>query len=192
MTDGLPKLFGGPARVKLLRLFLFNPRQSFTLKDAAKRARVQDDEARKEIRLFVNAGVVSRATRGKGVRYVLNAEFPYIISLQHLLLNTASRAKDIVERIRGAGTLKLVILSGIFLGDWDGELDMLVVGDRIQEKKLRDRVRTFESEVGKEIRYTVLSTTDFFYRLNINDKLIRDVLDYAHTIVFDRLDIGLK
>ena len=66
MTDGLQKLFGTPARVKLLRLFLFNPRSSFTVQDAAKRARVPEEEARREVLLFSRAGLILRAPRGKG------------------------------------------------------------------------------------------------------------------------------
>jgi len=192
MTDGLQKLFGSPARVKLLRLFLFNPRQSFTLADAAKRSRVPEDEARKEIALFLRAELINRTPRGKGVRYVLNGEFEYVAALQNLLLNAPARGNDIVERVRGTGTLKLVVLSGIFLGEWDSSLDLFLVGDRIKEKKLREQIRKLEAEIGKEIRYTLLSTENFFYRLNLNDKLVRDVLDYSHTIVLDRLDIGLK
>ena len=192
MADGLQKLFGSPARVKLLRLFLFNPRQSFTLPDATKRARVSDSDARKEIRLFTAADIVSRASRGKGIRYTLNNEFEYVAALQNLLLNAPARGKDIVDRIRAAGTLKMVILSGIFLGEWDGVLDLFVVGDRMKEKKLREEIRKLEAEIGKEIRFTLLSTDEFFYRLNLNDKLVRDVLDYPHSIVFDKLDIGLK
>jgi hypothetical protein len=192
MADGLQKLFGSPARVKLLRLFLFNPRQTFTVADAAKRARVHDEEARKEILLFISAGIVMRAPRGKIVRYMLNAEFEYVAALQNLLLNAPTRGKDIVSRIRRTGTLKLVILSGIFMGEWEGLLDLLLVGDRMKDKKLREEVKKLEAEIGKEIRFTLLSTDEFFYRLNLNDKLVRDVLDYPHSIVFDRLDIGLK
>ena len=192
MADGLQKLFGSPARVKLLRLFLFNPRQSFTSADAAKRARVQDTEARKEIIVFTNAGVVMRAPRGKGVRYVLNTDFEYVEALQNLLLNTQARGKDIVDRLRTSGALKMVILSGIFMGEWDSLLDLLLVGDRMKDRKLRDEIRKLEAEIGKDIRYTLLSTDEFFYRLNLNDKLVRDVLDYTHSIVLDRLDIGLK
>lgn len=192
MADGLQRLFGSPARIKLLRLFLFNPRMSFTVVDAAKRARISDDEARKEFRVLSGAGLIARAARGKGVRYGLDADFEYIAALQNLLINAPARAKDIIERIRPAGTFKLVILSGMFVGDWDGSIDALLVGDRVKDKKLRERIRSFEAELGKEIRYSLLSTNDFFYRLNLNDKLIRDVLDYPHTIVLDRLDIGLK
>ncbi len=192
MTDGLQKLFGSPARIKLLRLFLFNPKTSFTLADAAKRARVHDDDTRREFRVFVAAGLITRSTRGKGVRYVLNNDFEYVAALQNLLINAPARGKEIVEKVRGTGTLKLVILAGIFVSDWDNSLDVLLVGDRMKEKKLRDYIRKFEAEIGKEIRYSLLSTNDFFYRLNLNDKLIRDVLDYPHTILLDRLDIGLK
>jgi hypothetical protein len=49
-----------------------------------------------------------------------------------------------------------------------------------------------ESEIGRELRYALLTTQEFFYRLNMNDHLLRDVLDYNHRIMFDRLDIGLK
>jgi hypothetical protein len=62
----------------------------------------------------------------------------------------------------------------------------------IKERTLRERIKLLESEIGKEVRYTHLSTEDFFYRLNLNDRLIRDVFDYQHKIVHDRLDIGLK
>src|SRR5258708_449583 len=99
MTDGLQKLFGSPARVKLLRLFLFNPRSSFTVHDAAKRARVPEDEAQREIAVFSRAGLIVRAPRGKGVRYALDAEFEYVAALQNLLLNAPARGKDVVEKI---------------------------------------------------------------------------------------------
>lgn len=193
MTDELQKLFGPPARVKLLRLFLFNPRSSFTLVDAAKRARVESDDAGRELALFARIGLVERAKRaGVGVRWNLNNNFEYVAALQNLLLNVPARSKDIVARIRAAGAFKLVVLSGIFLGEWEGRLDLFLVGDRIKERKLRECIRTLEAEIGKEVRYTLLASEDFLYRLNMNDKLVRDVLDYPHRIVLDRLGTGLK
>ncbi len=61
----------------------------------------------------------------------------------------------------------------------------------MNERILRNRVRVLEAELGKEIRYAAMSTQDFFYRLNMSDKLLRDILDYPHSIAFDRLNIGL-
>jgi hypothetical protein len=192
-SDSLTKLFGSTARVKLLRLFLFNPRLSFTLPDAAARACVSERTARREVQLFCAAGLVKRARlRSAGARYGLNPDFVYLSAMQNLLLNAPARAEDIAARLRPLGVLKLVVLSGIFVGEWEGRLDLLVVGDRIKEAKLRAAIRRLEAELGKEVRYSLLTTERFFYRLELNDHLVRDVLDYPHRIVFDRLNIGLK
>jgi len=195
MTDPLEKLFGSQARVKLLRLFLFNPRHAFTLPEAAQRARIREREARREINLFLKAKVlkkVRRPARARGARFALNDEFEYRATLQQLLLNAQERGEDIYEALKRSGAIKLLILSGIFTDEWEGRLDLFIVGDRVKESKLRERIRRLESEIGKELRYTILSSEDFFYRLNMNDHLVRDVFDYPHRIVADRLNIGLK
>lgn len=194
MTDPLEKLFGSAARIKLLRLFLFNPKTIYTVPDAAQRARVPERTARKELQLFSTVGLIRRTPtrRGSGLRYGLSGDFRYLGVLQNLLLNAPERAKDIFERVRSTGTIKLIIVAGVFTEDWEGRLDVLIVGDRIKEKQLRTNMRKLESEIGREIRYAQLSTEDFLYRLNMNDKLVRDILDYSHRIVVDRLGIGLK
>ncbi len=194
MEDPLQKLFGSAARLKLLRLFLFNARVQYTVPQAAQRSRVPERTARKEAKLFNSIRLIKRVPtrRSQGMRFVLNENFEYLAPLQNLLLNAPTRARDIFERARGAGVIKLIIVAGIFLGEWDGRLDILFVGDRIKEPKLRAKMRTLEAELGRELRYAVLPTEDFLYRLNVSDKLVRDVLDYPHRVVFDRLNIGLK
>lgn len=192
MLDPLSKLFDSPARVKLLRLFLFNPRLSFSIDEAASRARVPLEVARKEITLFLRAGLVRRSKRARARRFVLQDNFKYLAAFQNLLLNAPARGEDIVRRLRSAGGIKFVALSGIFVGEWDRTLDLLVVGDRISEIKLKGRIRRLEAELGKELRYALLSSADFTYRLNMNDKLLRDVFDYTHRILLDRLNTALK
>ena len=191
MTDPLEKLFGSPARVRLMRLFLFNPREQFSAGDASQRSRTTLPSTRRELNLLHSIGLLRRA-RKNAPRFGLNADFTHLAALQNLLLNAPARSADIHEQLRGAGVVKLVIVAGIFVGDWDGRIDILVVGDRLSDKKLRTSMRRLESEIGKELRFATLATPDFLYRLNMNDKLIRDVFDYPHKIVFDRLDIGLK
>lgn len=194
MADPLQKLFGSAARIKLLRLFLFNPKQTYTAPDAAHRSRVPERTARKELGIFSSIGLIRRSPtrQGSGLRYTLNSEFAYRSVLQNLLLNAPERANDIFERVRPSGVIKLIIVSGVFVGDWEGRLDVLIVGDRIKDKHIRARMRKLESEIGRELRYAMLPSDDFLYRLNMNDKLVRDVLDYPHRIVLDRLQIGLK
>lgn len=194
MRDVLGKLLGSPARVKLLRLFLFNPGIVYGIPDIASRAQVSSSTASTECRAYERMGLVrARKLRGSRSRaYTLNTEFSYLAALQHLLLNLPVRGADIVKRLRSAGTMKLVILSGLFVDEYDGRVDILIVGDRMQEGKVRTVIRGLEAEIGKELRYAALPTEEFLYRLGIYDKLVRDVIDYSHTVALDRLNVPLK
>jgi hypothetical protein len=195
MTDTLQKLFGSDARLKLLRLFLFNPKITFTMAEAALRSQTKPAQTRREFALFLQIGLIKKARRGSAAatRYQLNAGFEYAAALQNLLLNTSHQANELYERVRLAGTIKFMVIAGVFLGEWDdSRLDLFIVGERINAARLERQVRKLESELGKELRYTALSTDQFLYRLQMNDHLIKDIFDYPHTIVYDKLQIGLK
>lgn len=192
MVDTLSKLFGSEPRVKLLRLFLFNPRDTFTVSEIAARSRVPSREVSRELASFVGIELITKNSRGRIASYTLNQAFPYLPALQNLLLNASARADDIYERIKRVGVVKLVVVSGIFVGEWEGRVDLLVVADKAREEMLKKHIRVLESEIGREIHYALLTSQEFFYRLNMNDHLLRDVLDYTHRIMYDKLDIGLK
>ncbi len=192
MTDSLQKIFGSASRLKLLRLFLFNPQHSFTLAEAASRAQVDQKDARTEIGQLVSSGLIRKSMRSKVARFEVSGDFPYLIALQNLLLNVTSRGEEVRERLKSVGTLKLIVIAGVFMGEWDASLDLLVVGDKVRERAFKNQIKKLEAEIGKDIRYTLLSTQDFFYRLNMSDRLLRDVFDFSHRILLDKLDIGLK
>jgi hypothetical protein len=202
----LGKLFGSTARLKILRLFLFNPHEALDNKEVARRARVYSYTARREIDLFRRVGLlkkkilyqkvvkkVGKRTKVKSKRIVgwlLNEKFPYLQALRNFLTGTTPlRDNDILKRLGRIGRLKLVIVAGAFTQDPNSRIDLLIVGDAIKQPVLEAAVRSIETDLGKELRYAVFNTADFQYRLNIYDRLIRDVLDYPHQKVMDRLNI---
>ena len=185
------KLFGSVARVRILRLFLFNPKKIFTEADAAARAHIVGPEARRELRILGEAGCV-RKLSGTPARYSADARCPFLLSLREMLLNAPLQGNDVYARVRGTGTIKLVVLSGIFTDNTETHLDLLIVGDRIHERKLQTAIQLLEADIGTELQFTALTTEEFMYRQTVSDRLLRDVFDYPHKIVFDKLDIGLK
>jgi predicted nucleotidyltransferase len=92
-----------------------------------------------------------------------------------------------MKKINTAGRAKLVVIAGAFIQDFDSEIDLLVIGDGMSEAKLEKAVREIESEVGRELRFALFSTSDFGYRMNIYDKLLRNVFDYPHQTILNRL-----
>jgi len=204
--DVLEKLFGSAAKVKIIKLFLFNPDLAFDTSGAAERAKISKAVARKEIANLEKISFLKSRTYVKEVRrqkdrklktfrkkvngWTLNPGFSYIEDLKSFLGNiNPFKHKDIIDRISRAGKIQLLIISGIFIKDPDSRADLLVVGDGIRQNYLDNIIRTIESEIGREIRYAVFETPEFNYRYSIFDKLIRDILDYPHEKIINKLNL---
>jgi len=196
--DIFDKLFGSAGRVKLLRLFLLNPIQVFDRADVMKRAKVAGTTATSELGLLSRIGMLKKKTffkemkSGKKKRvkgFMLNPEFVHNTPLRNLLVVSAQNESNVVKRISRHGKIKLIITSGVFIQEEESRIDLLVVGDNLKEGPLKTSISTLESEIGKQIRYAIFTTQDFKYRLGICDRLIRDVLDYPHQVVVDKLGV---
>ena len=200
MKDSLAILFGSQARVKLLRFFLFNPTQEFTFDDISRRAKLVRRTARTEINSLERAEVIKKKMiyveqkgKDKKVRvqcYVLNDKFPQLSSLQKFLFETAPiDGKTVLKHLRKAGNLDFVACTGIFMREFEGRLDLILAMKKLNESKVKVAMRSLEAELGIEIRYAAFSTDDLLYRVGMYDKLTRDVFDYPHKILVDKVGV---
>ncbi|MSU55978.1 MAG: hypothetical protein EXS51_01570 [Candidatus Taylorbacteria bacterium] len=206
--DILGKLFGSENKVKMMRLFLFNSDTPFSAEAVADRIKAglfstrQELATLRQMKFVKQKSFVARvAVRKKGKEsaklikrkvsgFILDTSFPYLKELQRLLLDVSLlKGEEITKRLSSAGRLKLVIIAGLFIQDSESRLDILVVGDHLKKGVVENKMKAIESEIGKELRYTAFETGEFNYRLGLYDKLVRDVLDYPHQIIFDRLGL---
>jgi hypothetical protein len=188
--DPLSRIFGSPARLKLLRLFLFNDDTAFTLADAAFRAKVPKSAARKEVNVLIAADILKKKAGKAGVVYEANKGFEYFDQLLVFLRTTTSvKDKDVVHLFKKAGPLRAVVLTGIFTGAIEPKVDVLIVGDRLDERALKSAIHGIEAELGRELRYASFLTPDFRYRAGVYDRLIRDVMDYPHRTLLDKIGL---
>jgi hypothetical protein len=187
----LSKLFGSETKVKVMRLFLFNPETIFETKDVAERVKVTTSKVRRELNHLEKMGLVKKRMAKPGHKgFVLDSQFIYLVPLQNLLISTDTlHPKEITRKITRLGTVKLIIVAGVFIQDPESRADLLIVGDGIKKASLDNTIKTIEAEIGKELRYAFFNTDDFKYRLSMFDKLTRDILDYPHRKILDRLGI---
>lgn len=205
--DTLSTLFGSTARVKLMRLFLFNKKEVFEPREVRRRSQITPEVMRRELMRLYNAGLVKQKTDTKRVLrrkdgkrvyvrkkirgWTFDSRFEYTDSLSALLLNTESlRMIALRDRFRGVGHIKLLVLSGVFISGEDNRVDILIVGNRLKKSALVNIVRSLESEIGKELSYTAMQTDDFMYRIGMHDRFIRDILEYPHEKLIDKLNIS--
>ncbi len=199
-ADPLEILFGSQARVKLLRFFLFNPSQEFTFDDMSRRARLVRRTARTEINALERAGVIKKKTiyleqeegkkKTKVLGYALNKNFPDLQSLQTFLFETAPiDGKTLLKHLRKAGTLDFVCVAGVFVREFESRLDVMLSMKKLQSKKVEAAIRSLESEIGIEIRFAAFESEDLLYRVGMYDKLTRDLFDYPHQIIVDKIGV---
>ena len=204
--EALGKIFGSISRVKIMRLFLCNEEEIFDKADISKRAKVSAQATTKELADLEKSGLIRKKSffkQGKKLKngkigkkkrvqgYVINEKFKYLLPIKNLLCGAAPmKSKEIGDKFSSVGHVRAIIIAGVFIQDTNSRIDILVVGDNMNNTKLRNAVSSIESEIGRELRYAAFDTTDFKYRLGVCDRLVRDIFDYPHEIVIDR--IGLE
>jgi len=186
MTNSVAAIFGGEAKVKIMRLFVFNPGVLYDTADIAQRTQEKRTLVARELRNLSKAGLIRKKTKG----YHLNPSYLYIEPLEHFLVDASPiTEKEIVKKLSRSGSLKLVLISGVFLHDPESRVDMLVVGDHLKKGVLLQAIHNIEAVLGREIRFASFETPDFQYRLGLDDKLVRDILDFNHRKIVNKLGI---
>ncbi len=199
----LDQLFESQAKVKLLRFFFRNAGSMFQPKEIFKRLRSNTALLRQEMKKMEKIGLLKQKRawlsfekkRG-GIRkekrlvYYLNPGFDFFSELRDLILKTAVASKsDLVDRARKTGNIKLLALTGVFTGDDMSRADLLIVGDKINHRKLNNFIKDLEAEVGKELNCAVLTTKEFDYRYDMYDRFVRDLLDGESEILIKRINL---
>lgn len=204
--DSLGTIFGSEARVKIMRLFLFNEEVIFDLGAISEKSKVNKNLTKKESSVLEKAKLIKRKdfvkittkkvgkklkeVKTKTVGFTLNQDFPYVTALKQLLIKTKTlEGGEIVKRLSKTGKLKLVIISGVLTQDKDSRVDMMVVGNGINKSTLSNTIKSIEAELGRELTYVFFETPDYEYRLSMYDKLIRDVLDFPHQVLLDKISL---
>lgn len=185
----LSKILGNSARVKIMRLFLLNRGKIFNAKDVIKRSQVNADLVRKELKLLLSVNFIKK--RGDG--WSFNSLFKYREQFEELLVRSDTlNTQTILDHFQKAGRVKLVIISGVFIKNHQSRVDLLIVGNKIKKGKIEEGIKKIEAEIGVELTYALFDTKEFIYRLNMYDKLVRDILDYPHEVILQSKELNLK
>jgi hypothetical protein len=203
----LGKLLGTEERVKIMRLFLLNAETCFDVHDIMERSKVSKGALRKEIGLLLKIGFVRpknftkeiERKAGNGTKVIkkkvsgwqLAIDFPLLLPVRNLLISSDPvKKEDIIARFKSTGKVKLLVLAGVFIQRDDSRVDILIVGDDLKRKSIENVLRSIEAEVGKELSYALFETQDFVYRLSVYDKFVRDILDFPHENILDKINVA--
>ncbi len=212
--EPLAKLFGSQLRVKIMRLFLFQEGEGYTVNEIVARTQSKLDLVKKELKILETAGFVIYKEFGDGFEevlpeeiiaknarkkvrasarllgYAINPDSPLIRGLRELLIDSNLMSiKDLQKHFSGFSYIKLLLLSGVFLKLENTKADLLLVGEKIDTKILAQTIKLIESEIGKEIRYSVFTPEEFLYRISMYDKYVLEILSAPHERIIEKMQI---
>jgi hypothetical protein len=201
----LEKLFESVPKARVLRLLMRNPEERFGLEEIVSRSQVRVRTARNELKKLMRLGLINlevqrvespKKRRGKpGSKrvavYVVNTGFIAFTELRDLIVRASvAPRKKLFRQLNGLGRVKLAVLSGIFINSGENSrTDLLVVGDNLNRRRFIAFLSNTESELGKSVRYTLMDTDEFKYRTDMYDRFIRDILEYPHEKLINKLNI---
>jgi len=183
-------LFDSPVRVRVLKLFLYNPETSFEPKTISKILNIGSAIANKHLRGLKEVKLIDQKTIKSKKVFKTNPDFYFYNELKELVLkaNPASKEK-LIKRILSLGKIRLAIISGIFMNFDGARADLMIVGDDVKPAKFNKFLKDLEAEVGKEINCALMTVKEFYYRYNMYDRFVRDILDFKHEKLINKLKI---
>lgn len=181
-------LFNSKARPRILRFFFQNEKGSFLLKEIAKKCNLSPKIVKKELLNLKRINLIQRRIQKRKYFYNLNLNFPFLNEIRNLILEapfvTFKELSSFFRKIEG---IKLVVIAGIFLKEVKSPADLLIVGDRVKISKVSKIIKKIESLIAQEIRWCFMKVEEFNYRLEINDRFIKDIFDFRHRKIIDKL-----
>jgi len=177
-------------RGQLLGFLFSNPKEKYYISELARQVGTSPGNVQRELRCFIDDGMIQREKKGNMVFYFLNdrhALFPEIRSLVQKTYGVEAQLSKLVENDK---EIKLTLLYGSFArkeekGESDIDLMIVSVG----------KIKVFYSELSKleqffnrEINPTVYSPQEFKKKISNKDGFITHVLHDQHRILKGNLD----
>lgn len=205
----LEGLFESRIKVKLIKIFLRNKDHYFTLDEIILKTKEDPSSVRYQLKKLVEVDLVKSilttklSESGDGAQkphdkiftkprrfFVTNKSFEFLSDLERIFFKSIAVNKDmLLEKLKTIGKIKLVLISGVFINKTGTRIDLLVVGDGIQERPLAELVANIEEELGQEVRFSALETHEFYYRMDMFDNFLRTVLAEPSEVLIDTLGV---
>ncbi len=191
----IEQLFGSKTRVKLLRLFYSNPNRSFYVREITRKIDEQINSVRRELANLLSIGIISSDTNENKLYYEVNQTYDYYDPLSAIFGVKGAKKQTTVGKIpvpddqeqalKALGNVELAIYTGQFTRDETSGTDILIVGD-INQTKLTKFITALEEKEGKDLRFTVMTASDFSYRQEVKDRFLANVMNSKKQVLIDK------
>lgn len=173
----IDKLFSSRARVEVLKLFLFNPENSFYQRQVSVLTHQPIRGVQREIEKFLAIGLIESSVQGNRIYYKARKQCPIFKELKNILFKSVGIAESLKEGLKG-GKIDVAFIYGSYAKGEENissDIDLMVIGN-ISSKELAGVLSEQKRELMREMNYAVFSAKEFSERVKKKDHFITSVL----------------
>lgn len=173
----IDKLFSSKARVDILKLFFFNPENSFYQRQISKLTGHSIRAVQREVNKFENLGIIKKSIQGNRIYYKVNKNCPIFKDLKNILLKSVGIAQVLKENLKN-NNIQIAFIYGSYAKDKENlisDIDLMVIG-KISSRELSHLLSRPRRELMREINYVVFSPEEFRERVKQKDHFLNSVL----------------
>jgi len=175
----LEDIITSKVRIKILDLFYSNLTEMYHVRGIVREVGEEINAVRRELERLEKAGILKKEPRGNRVYYFVSKDYAGYGDLLQIVAKSTGLGKAIIESKNKLGKVGIVMFSGKFARMKPRKnadnVDVLVVGE-IVLPELASIIRTFESKLGREINYTVMTREELDYRKKRRDPFLQGIL----------------
>lgn len=188
----LSDLIISKVRVKLLKIFLTQPKEMFYVRELTRVTKEEINAIRRELEHLQKAGLLKSEKRGNRLYYSLKTSFSIYPELSNLVTKSTGFGRLILKNRNKMGFVKFAFVSqklarGIKRDP--EEVDLMIIGKVIMPQ-VSLLVKSIEKMLNTELNYSCMTEEEFTYRKSHKDPfIIKVLLQPRVTIIGDEIQL---
>jgi hypothetical protein len=155
-------LISSKTRIKLLMKFFLNSKNTAYLRNLEDEFGESTNAIRLELNKFEKAGFIDSYNEGNKKLFTVNTSHPLYKDINSIVLKLTGLDHIVDYVVQRIGDLHKVYLVGkLAQGQNTDIIDIILVGDNINQTFLLEQVQKAEKKIGKKIRYVHFSSSEF-------------------------------
>ena len=174
----LDELFSSKARIEILKLFIFNPKDKFYQRQISLQSKQPIRAVQREVEKLEKIGLIKKNITSNRVYYSIDSSCPIYGELKGIIFKTAGIASVLKNELAKAGDVISAFIYGSYAEGKEGpssDIDLMVIGNA-SSRELSKILSGPKTELSREINYAVFKPSEFRDKVKEKDHFLNAVL----------------
>jgi predicted nucleotidyltransferase len=161
-------LFSSETRVKVLSLFITNPKNRFYLREIIKLTHAPHRAVQRELKKLESTGLLLKDVEGNRLYFQINSKHFIFPELKNLVLKTVGFGDALKSSLLKEEEIEVAFIYGSYAENKEtakSDIDLFVIG-KISGKKLQGLIKKTARTYGRPINPVIYSSTEFKAKKN--------------------------